>query len=83
MKRLLGSGSVCSLVSALALAAAGSALAQTAGSYPSKPIRVVIGFAPGGPADMVGRLVAPRMSENLGQQLVIENRGGAGGTIAA
>jgi tripartite-type tricarboxylate transporter receptor subunit TctC len=83
MKRLVGSRWACALVSVLAVGAAGSALAQTAGSYPSKPVRVVIGFAPGGPADMVGRLVAPRMSENLGQQLVIENRGGAGGTIAA
>jgi tripartite-type tricarboxylate transporter receptor subunit TctC len=83
MKRLLGSRSACLLVLALALGAAGSTLAQTAGSYPTKPIRVVIGFAPGGPADIVGRLVAPKMSENLGQQLVIENRGGAGGTIGA
>ncbi|MCW5603490.1 MAG: hypothetical protein KIT18_02925 [Burkholderiales bacterium] len=42
---------------------------------------MVIGFAPGGPADIAGRTVGPRLSEVLGQQVIIENRGGAGGTI--
>ena len=65
---------------AVAVAATGSAFAQS-GTYPNKPIRVIIGFAPGGPADIIGRITAPRMSENLGQQMVIETRGGAGGTI--
>lgn len=62
-------------------AAAVTAFAQS--TYPSKPVRIVIGFAPGGPADIVGRLVAPKLSEVSGQQFVIENRGGAGGTIGA
>src|SRR5829696_1761506 len=69
------------LIASLALTAAGSVLAQSAASYPAKPIRVVIGFAPGGPADIVGRLVAPKLGEVLGQQLLIDTRGGAGGTI--
>jgi tripartite-type tricarboxylate transporter receptor subunit TctC len=64
----------------LLLAAAGGALAQ---GYPAKPVRFVVSFAPGGAADVVGRFVAQRMSEQWGQQIVVENRAGAGGSIAA
>jgi tripartite-type tricarboxylate transporter receptor subunit TctC len=79
MKRLALSA-IQSIVAALTCAAATAVLAQ---SYPTKPVRVIIGYAPGGPADIVGRLVTPKLSENLGQQFVIENRGGAGGIIGA
>src|SRR2546421_8635658 len=49
--------------------------------YPSRPIRMLIPFAPGGASDFVGRIIQPRLSELLGQPIVIENRGGAAGTI--
>ncbi|MBM3344485.1 MAG: tripartite tricarboxylate transporter substrate binding protein [Betaproteobacteria bacterium] len=52
-------------------------------AYPDKPIRFIVPFAPGGTTDLVARLVGQEMSRMLGQPLVIDNRGGAGGTIAA
>ena len=56
----------------------GIALGQ---SYPNKPLRMIIPFAPGGASDFVGRILQPRMSELLGQQVVVENSGGAAGNI--
>ena len=52
-------------------------------TYPSKPIRLIVGFAPGGGTDIVARALAPKMSEILGQSVIIENKSGAAGTIGA
>ena len=56
------------------------ALAQV--NYPAKPIRLLIGAPPGGGNDVLGRVVAQRLTDRIGQQVVVENRGGAGQTIA-
>ena len=52
-----------------------------AADYPRKPIRLIVPFAPGGPVDVIARSIAPKMTENLGQQILIDNRGGAGSAI--
>jgi len=64
----------------LALAACACAYAQ---NYPSRPVKMVVGFPPGGGTDVVARIIAPGLGENLGQPVVIENRPGATGTVAA
>jgi len=51
--------------------------------YPSRPVQMIIPFAAGGPTDIVGRIMAAKMSELMGQQFVVENRAGAGGNIGA
>jgi tripartite-type tricarboxylate transporter receptor subunit TctC len=66
-------------LSILAVLAPWSATAQ--GTYPSKPIRVVVPFAAGSTTDIIARAISDKMSQSMGQTLVIDNRGGASGTI--
>jgi len=65
---------------ALGLAISHGGFAQT---YPAKPVRIIVPFPPGGPTDVVGRLVATKLGEALNQQFVVENRAGAGGTVGS
>ncbi|SCU76899.1 conserved exported hypothetical protein [Cupriavidus necator] len=74
------------LLISLPVLAAGAVLMQPGGAhagYPDKPIKLLIGFPPGGSTDMIGRVVGERLSKALGQPVVIENQGGANGMLAA
>lgn len=76
--------SACRLIrsaaAAITMAAAFAAIAQT---YPAKPVRIIVPFPAGGTTDQVARIIQARFSEYLGQQVVIDNKGGAGGSIGA
>jgi tripartite-type tricarboxylate transporter receptor subunit TctC len=71
------SGLLCLVCLATAVAPASAA------DYPNRPVRWLIGFAPGGPVDIVARILSQWLSERLGQQFVVENRAGSGGNLAA
>src|SRR5207247_9766275 len=68
------------LMQACALCAAAPALSQ---QYPARPIRFIVPFPPGGTLDITARIMQPKLSESLGQPIVIENRGGDGGVVGA
>ncbi len=70
----------CAFAVVLLVAGAGAAPAQ---NYPSQTIKIVVPFPPGGGVDVVARVIAPRLSELLGQSVIVENRGGAGGSLGA
>ena len=71
------------LFTAIASFALSAATVQAQSAYPNKPVKMVVAFAPGTASDIIGRLVAEKLSQSMGQSFVVENRAGAGGTIAA
>jgi tripartite-type tricarboxylate transporter receptor subunit TctC len=74
-RRLLGAFTL-----AVACMTTQSAFAQ---GYPAKPVRFIVAFAPGGPADIIGRLIGQRLGDTWGQPVIVENRPGAGGNVAS
>jgi tripartite-type tricarboxylate transporter receptor subunit TctC len=67
---------------ALGIAVAVSSAALSQSNYPSRPIRILVGFAPGGPSDIISRVVGAKMGEIMGAQFIVENKTGAGGAVA-
>ena len=80
MTSLIRRGVLAAIGAALAL---GSVTAAAQSDYPNKPIKLIVGFAPGGSTDIVARIVAQKLGDRLGQTVIVENRAGAGGTIGA
>ncbi len=87
MKRWMAAGTMRRVMAVLTGAmAAGGACAQQVGAdtnYPSKPIRIIVGFTPGGGPDIIARQLAQKLTESWKQQVIVDNRPGAGGTVGA
>jgi tripartite-type tricarboxylate transporter receptor subunit TctC len=82
-RRLFSVHTIALAIAGLVAAVGTNALAQAPAAYPTKPIKMIIPFPPGGTTDLVGRIVADKLSAALGQTVVVENRGGGGGAIGA
>ena len=80
MKKIALAATVCAALTAAMLSQSSPAFAQ---AYPDHPVKLQVAFAPGGPADLIARIIGQKLSERWKQSVVVENRGGAGGNIAA
>ena len=78
MKKLSATGVIATM-----LFVAGTATTHAADTYPNKPVRLIVPFGPGGGTDLIARTLSPRLTEALGQSVVVDNRAGAGGVIGA
>jgi tripartite-type tricarboxylate transporter receptor subunit TctC len=76
-------GVIAAGAAVLAIAGAGTVFAQNAQPFPTRPVRIVVGFSPGSATDITARLVGPKLADIWGQPVVIENRSGAGSTLAS
>jgi tripartite-type tricarboxylate transporter receptor subunit TctC len=83
IKSLLFKSSLLLFALSLVLAASAVTLFAAADTYPSKPVRFIVPIPPGSSTDLVGRLIATQLTERLGKQVIVENRGGAGGVIGS
>jgi len=71
------------LIGAVAIGASGASVVARAQDWPTKPVTLIVPFAPGGTTDIVGRIIAQQLTARLGQNVIVENIGGAGGTLGA
>jgi tripartite-type tricarboxylate transporter receptor subunit TctC len=78
----VGRAGICAVIALLLLAVAGPAAAAQSIAYPTKPVRLLVPAPPGGTTDLLARVVGAKLASQLGQQVVIDNRGGAGGVVA-
>ena len=76
-------GAVAAVCAAIAMGVVASAAAQVPQKFPSKPVRIVVGFSPGSTTDITARMVGPKLSEMWGHPVIVENRSGAGSTLAS